>query len=80
MADTESVYTETLELLGKAAEARISRRTIARRTGLGFDWLQKLAAGAIDDPGVKKIETLNRGLKVLLSEVDRGGEGHVVVA
>jgi len=35
-----------------------SRKEIADATGLGFDWINKLAQGRIPDPGVNKIEKL----------------------
>jgi hypothetical protein len=34
-------------------------RQIAEDTGLGYEWLTKLAQGRIPDPGVKRIETLH---------------------
>lgn len=37
-------------------------REVADATGLGYDWLAKLAQGAIADPGVNKIERLHRYL------------------
>ena len=33
--------------------------TVARETGLGLEWLRKLVAGHIQDPGVSKIEKLS---------------------
>lgn len=33
---------------------------IARKTGLDYDWLCKLAQGQIHDPGVRKIERLQK--------------------
>ena len=33
---------------------------IARRTGLDYSWLQKLSQGRIKDPGVTKIEALQK--------------------
>jgi hypothetical protein len=47
---------ETIELLRKD---RGNWPTTAADTGLGREWLSKLAQGAIDDPGVVKIEKLN---------------------
>jgi len=32
--------------------------TVARETGLGLEWLRKLASGHIQDPGISKIEKL----------------------
>ena len=32
--------------------------TVAKETGLGLEWLRKLVAGHIQDPGVSKIEKL----------------------
>lgn len=51
---------ETIELLNKASE---SRPIIATNTGLGFEWISKLANGKIPDPGVCRIERLNEYLK-----------------
>lgn len=34
-------------------------RQIAEDTGLGYEWLTKLAQGRIPDPGVKRIEALH---------------------
>jgi hypothetical protein len=34
----------------------------AADTKLGYQWLAKLSQGCIDDPGVKKIETLHNYL------------------
>jgi hypothetical protein len=39
------------------------RPRTAADTQLGREWLSKLAQGAIDDPGVNKIEQLNAYLK-----------------
>lgn len=38
--------------------------TTAEQTGLGREWIAKLAQGLIDDPGVKKIEKLHDYLSV----------------
>jgi len=38
-------------------------REVAEATGLGYEWLAKLAQGVIHDPGVNKIELLNRFLR-----------------
>jgi len=51
---------ETLDLLSRASE---QRPTIAENTGLKADWLKALSRGDFKDPGVVKIETLNRYLK-----------------
>ena len=37
--------------------------TIAQETGLGLEWLRKLAGGHIQDPGISKIETLRAYMK-----------------
>ena len=39
------------------------RQKTAEETGLGREWLSKLAQNAIGDPGVNKIEKLNAYLK-----------------
>lgn len=36
-----------------------SWRKISRETGLGYEWLSKVAQGAIKNPGVKQIEMLD---------------------
>jgi hypothetical protein len=51
---------ETLLLLERD---KGDRQTTAKETGLNKEWLSKLAQGAITDPGVNKIETLNAYLK-----------------
>lgn len=40
----------------------------AADTGLGREWLSKLSQGAIDDPGVNKIERLHAYLSAKYSE------------
>lgn len=57
--DTPSLLSRTLALL--AADPR-SMRIIAEEAGVGQDWLKKLKAGEISDPGVTKIERLYRAL------------------
>lgn len=51
---------ETLMLLKRD---RGDRPKTAKDTGLQLAWLQALADGKIADPGVKKIETLNKYLR-----------------
>jgi hypothetical protein len=51
---------ETLELLNRATE---NRPTIEKNTGLKADWLKSLQRGDYKDPGVVKIQTLNKYLK-----------------
>ena len=63
-----ALYEETTELLTRAREMGISRTTIATRAGLGIDWLQKLAQGAIRDPGARRTERLRDTLKTLIGE------------
>ena len=48
----------------------IDRKTIAKKTGLGYEWLNKLAQGKIPDPGVMKIEKVFVMYCVLLSELE----------
>lgn len=55
---TEPLMKKTLKLLKK----RGGYRDIARATGLGYDWLLKLSAGEIGDPGVNRIERLHNFL------------------
>lgn len=55
-----ALLNNTLLLLSKATE---SRPTIAINTGLGFEWISKIAQGKIKNPGVNDIETLNEYLK-----------------
>jgi len=38
--------------------SKLTRQEIADATGLGFDWITKLAQERIPDPGVNKIEKL----------------------
>lgn len=63
-----ALYEETMELLARAKELGITRTTIAARSGLGFDWLQKLAQGAIGDPGARRTERLRDTLKTLIGK------------
>jgi hypothetical protein len=60
----KTLLDETVELL---KEDKGDWRNTAVATGLGYDWLSSLSQGRIQDPGVKKIETLHRYLKEKLS-------------
>lgn len=52
----QGLLTDTIKLL----EANKGRwREISRDTGLGYDWINKLAQGCIADPGVRKIQKLH---------------------
>ena len=51
---------ETLMLVKRD---RGDRPTTAKDTGLQLPWLQALADGKINDPGVVKIEKLNKYLR-----------------
>ncbi|MBL4869170.1 MAG: hypothetical protein JKY67_22645 [Pseudomonadales bacterium] len=54
---SDSLLEQTLNLLQNVKGVK-SRRSISSETGLDYEWLQKLAQGKIEDPGVKKIERL----------------------
>lgn len=43
-------------------------REVAEATGLGYEWLAKLSQGAIQDPGVNKIERLHKFLSEQANE------------
>lgn len=62
-----NIYPETLKLLRKN---KVHMPEIARLTGLNKRWLHRLCAGDYEDPGVNKIEKLNRFLKVYKPESD----------
>jgi hypothetical protein len=49
---------ETIELL-KNSKGVISRQQISEDTGLGYEWINKLVQGHIEDPGIKRISTLH---------------------
>lgn len=51
---------ETINLLNQDDR---SKEEIAKGAGLGKEWLSKLSRGLITDPGVNKIERLNKFLK-----------------
>ena len=53
---TESLLTRTKKLLSERGET--SLREIAEGAGVGHQWVRSLLYGAIDDPGVKKLEKL----------------------
>ena len=55
------IYNDTIDLL-KATKGHVSRRKIAADTGLGYEWINKLAQGLIEDPGVQKIQMLHNYL------------------
>lgn len=52
---------DTIQLL-ETTKGEISRRRMAADTGLGFEWINKLAQGRINDPGYKRIVTLHNYL------------------
>ena len=56
----ESLLNETLDLLEKTD---IPIAQVCRDTGTGPRWIYRLMAGDFADPGVNKIERLNRYLK-----------------
>ena len=62
-----TLFETTIKLL---RENRGRFRTISDETGLDYNWLHKLSQGEINDPGVKKIERLNRYL------VETKGDAH----
>lgn len=47
---------ETIELLRHSTK---TRKQISEDTGLGKEWLNKLAQGHISDPGIKRITKLH---------------------
>lgn len=53
------LLTKTIELLNKD---KGNWPETAKETGLGREWLAKLSAGLIGDPGVNKIEVLHEYL------------------
>ena len=61
------ILDETISMLASSKGA-ISRRKIAQDTGLGYEWLQKLAQGHIEDPGIKRIYKLNEYLRSSIGE------------
>lgn len=46
----------TMDLLAAASEPR---RVIASKSGVGYEWLAKLAQGRIPDPGITRIQKLH---------------------
>lgn len=72
-----ALYEETTELLAQAKALGIPRKTIAAKSELGIDWIQKLAQGAIMDPGARRTERLRDTLKTLIGErnVEMGSTG-----
>lgn len=52
----ENILPETLELLRRD---RGNWRDTAEKTGLGYEWLKKLVAEAVGDPGHNKIVKLH---------------------
>lgn len=58
--NTQPLLVRTLKAL--ALDGR-SLRQIAKDSGLGYQWLQKVAAGEIKDPGVNRIEKLLEELR-----------------
>lgn len=56
------ILTETIALL-KSRVGTISRHQIASDTELGYEWINKLAQGRIEDPGIKKVTKLHEYLK-----------------
>ena len=54
-----NLYDQTIEKLNNS---KGSFPTIAKDTGLDYDWLCQVASQRIKDPGIKKIERLYRYL------------------
>lgn len=50
------ILVETLALLKKTDTALPQ---IAQETGLGYEWLKKLRAGAIPDPSINRVHKLH---------------------
>ena len=69
--ETNTLLETTLALLRE----RGKYREVAAATGLGYEWIAKLAQNRISDPGVNKIETLYRFLTEEAEPHD-GGETH----
>lgn len=53
---SDAILKETLRLVKKDKD---DWRQTAKETGLGFEWIRKLAANAIGDPGHRKIVKLH---------------------
>ena len=61
----------TYALLNAAASAsytdgRLTRREIAEKSGVDYNWLQKFAQYRIDDPGVRKVQRVHDYLRPLV--------------
>jgi hypothetical protein len=50
---------KTMDLLGNCG---LSLTEISNMSGLGYEWLKKLKAGDIPDPGINRIERLHNFL------------------
>lgn len=59
-----SLLGQTQELLTRTVSSGVSLRQIAEESDgtVVYEWLKKLSAGKIEDPGVSKIEALNKRL------------------
>ncbi len=61
-----SLLENTLALL---ATTDAPKAEIARHANVGFEWLKKLEAGAIEEPGVRRIQRLHDYLATRRSAV-----------
>ena len=66
---TESLLTRTKNLLDQRGE--LTLRQIAEGAGVGHEWLRGLVYGAINDPGVMRLEKLHDYLASLQRETTR---------
>jgi len=55
-----TMYEETMQLIQQSGK---TPAVLAAETGLGVRWMYRLIAGDYADPGVNKIETINKHLK-----------------
>lgn len=54
-----TLYEKTLELINKDG---VSLGELSKRTGISYDWLNKLKRGTIQDPSVNKIQKVYENL------------------
>lgn len=64
---TTNLLAQTMALL---AERKGQWPAICAATGLGYDWLTKLAQGRINDPGVRKIQRLHDHLSMVVRSAE----------
>ena len=56
MMNMKTMLQDTLDMLH---DTDLPRRIIAAESGLGLEWLHKLAQGRIPDPGIIRIQRLH---------------------